>query len=584
MAKHKKFIFVTGGVLSSIGKGISAASIGMLMENRNIKVTMVKMDPYLNVDPGTMSPFQHGEVFVLDDGAETDLDLGHYSRFVHNAQFSRKNSFTTGRIYDTVIRRERAGGYLGKTVQVIPHITNEIKQHIFDATEDADLAIVEVGGTVGDIESLPFLEAIRQMKVEQGGENVMFVHLTLVPYIAAAGELKTKPTQHSVKELREIGIQPDILLCRSDRPIPKELKDKIGLFCNLPGEQVFTALDVSSIYEVPLYFHEEGLDEKIAEKLGMWTGRPDLSKWKTMVEKIRKPKAEVSIGIVGKYTDWRDSYKSLSEALIHGGVANDVKVNMLYIDSEEVEKGNLEALRSVDGVLVPGGFGDRGIEGKIKAIEFARTEGVPYFGICLGMQLAVIEFARHVAGLKNASSAEFKPEGKENVIDIMESQKNIKDLGGTMRLGAYPCQIASKYGGKPTKAFTAYGKEQISERHRHRFEVSNHFRPQLEDKGLLVSGKYLDKATGTELVEMVELPNHPYFLGCQFHPEFLSKPLQPHPLFSSFIKAAKELGKSTQRTLPGMQKADTTKAGGGGARAKTSKARATTEETFQGLA
>jgi CTP synthase len=553
MAKKQKFIFVTGGVLSSIGKGISAASIGMLMENRNIKVTMVKMDPYLNVDPGTMSPLQHGEVFVLDDGAETDLDLGHYSRFVQNAHFTRKNSFTTGRIYDTVIRRERAGGYLGKTVQVIPHITNEIKQHIFDATVDSDLAIVEVGGTVGDIESLPFLEAIRQLKVELGGENVLFVHLTLVPYIAAAGELKTKPTQHSVKELREIGIQPDILLCRSDRPISKELKDKIGLFCNLPGEQVFTAIDVSSIYEVPLYFHEEGLDEKIAEKLGMWTGRPDLSKWKAMVEKIRKPKGQVSIGIVGKYTDWHDSYKSLSEALVHGGVANDVKVNMQYIDSEEIEKGKLEALKSVDGILVPGGFGDRGVEGKIKAIEYARTEGVPFFGICLGLQVAVIEYARNVVGLKQASSAEFKPGGPENVIDIMESQKGVKDLGGTMRLGAYPCQILAKHGGKPTKAFTAYGREQISERHRHRFEVSNQFRPRLEEKGLLVSGKYVDKNTGVELVEMIELPNHPYFLGCQFHPELQSRPLQPHPLFASFIKAAKEAGKSAQRPLPGMQ-------------------------------
>jgi CTP synthase len=577
MAKQKKFIFVTGGVLSSIGKGISAASIGMLMENRGIKVTMVKMDPYLNVDPGTMSPLQHGEVFVLDDGAETDLDLGHYSRFVHNAVFTRKNSFTTGRIYDTVIRRERAGGYLGKTVQVIPHITNEIKQHIFDATQDADLAIVEVGGTVGDIESLPFLEAIRQMKVEQGGDNVMFVHLTLVPYIAAAGELKTKPTQHSVKELREIGIQPDMLLCRSDRPIPKDLKDKIGLFCNLPGDHVFTAIDVSSIYEVPLYFNQEGLDEKIAEKLGIWTSKPDLSKWKTMVEKIRKPKGEVTIGIVGKYTDWRDSYKSLSEALIHGGVANDVKVNAVYIDSEELEKGNLDALRAIDGILVPGGFGDRGVEGKIKAIEFVRTEQVPFFGICLGLQVAVIEFARNVAGLKGASSAEFKPQGKENVIDIMESQKDVKDMGGTMRLGAYLCNVTTKHAGKATKAYAAYGKDQVSERHRHRFEVSNKFRPQLEEKGLLVSGKYMDKASGQELVEMIELPGHPYFLGCQFHPELQSRPLQPHPLFSSFIKAAKDLAKSTQRSLPGLQKPESGKSG---ARAKSSKAK---EASFEGL-
>lgn len=554
MAKPKKFIFVTGGVLSSIGKGIAAASIGMLMEQRGIKVTMIKMDPYLNIDPGTMSPFQHGEVFVLDDGAETDLDLGHYSRFVSNAHFTRKNSFTTGRIYDAVIRRERAGGYLGKTVQVIPHITDEIKRHINDAAADADLAIVEVGGTVGDIESLPFLEAIRQMKVEEGGQNVLFVHLTLVPYISTAGELKTKPTQHSVKELREIGIQPDMLLCRCDRKLPKDVKEKIGLFCNLPGDQVFSAVDATSIYEVPLLFSEEGLDEKIIEKLGVWSGRPDLSKWRAMLEKIKHPRGEVKVGIVGKYTDWRDCYKSLSEALVHGGVANDVRVNMLYIDSEEIEQGkNLELLKSVDAILVPGGFGERGIEGKIKAVEFARTENVPFFGICLGMQLAVVEYARNVCGLKNANSSEFKPEGKENVIDLMHSQKGVTDLGGTMRLGAYLCEIASKYNGKPTKAFQAYGKEKVSERHRHRFEVSNGFRPKLEEKGLLVSGKYVDKATGTELVEMVEIPGHPWFLGCQAHPELLSKPLAPHPLFQAFIKAAKDASQTgSQSSLKGI--------------------------------
>ncbi len=553
MAKQKKFIFVTGGVLSSIGKGISAASIGMLMEQRGLKVTMIKMDPYLNVDPGTMSPFQHGEVFVLDDGAETDLDLGHYSRFVQSAQFTRKNSFTTGRIYDAVIRRERAGGYLGKTVQVIPHITDEIKRHMHEASNDVDLAIVEVGGTVGDIESLPFLEAIRQMRAEQGADNVLFVHLTLVPYIATAGELKTKPTQHSVRELREIGIQPDILLCRSDRKLPKDVKDKIGLFCNVPGEQVFSAIDVSSIYEVPLYFHEEGLDEKIAEKLGIWSGRPDLSKWAHMVEKIRNPKHEITIGIVGKYTDWRDSYKSLSEALIHGGVANDVRVNMLYIDSEEVEKGKDELLRSVDGILIPGGFGERGVEGKIQAIQYARQEGVPFFGICLGMQLAVIEFSRHVAGLKEANSAEFKPEGKENVIDIMESQKNLTDKGGTMRLGAYACQVQTKSAGKTTRAYSAYGRETISERHRHRFEVSNQFRAILEEKGLVFSGKHRNTENGTELVEMAELPNHPWFLGCQFHPEFLSKPLMPHPLFTAFIRAVRDANKGPQHSLKGIK-------------------------------
>ncbi len=553
MAKQRKYIFVTGGVLSSIGKGIAAASIGMLMEQRGIKVTMIKMDPYLNVDPGTMSPFQHGEVFVLDDGAETDLDLGHYSRFVQSAHFTRKNSFTTGRIYDTVIRRERAGGYLGKTVQVIPHITDEIKRHIRDAAEDSDLAIVEVGGTVGDIEGLPFLEAIRQMRADEGAGNVLFVHLTLVPYIAAAGELKTKPTQHSVKELREIGIQPDILLCRSDRALPKDVKEKIGLFCNVPGDQVFSASDVSSIYEVPLEFHEEDLDEKVGEKLGIWTGRPDLSRWQAMVEKIRKPKGEVTIGIVGKYTDWRDSYKSLSEALVHGGVANDVRVSMVYVDSEEIEKGgNLDLLRTVDGILVPGGFGERGVEGKIRAVQFARTEKVPYFGICLGMQLMVIEYARNVCGLKKANSAEFAPEGGENVIDLMESQKKVTDLGGTMRLGAYPCEITAKANGKPTRAFQAYGQEQISERHRHRFEVSNRFRPELEKKGLLVSGRYVNAETSEELVEICELPEHPWMLGCQSHPEFLSKPLQPHPLFAAFIRAAKEAKLGTQRPLPGM--------------------------------
>ena len=554
MAKQKKYIFVTGGVLSSIGKGIAAASIGMLMEQRGIRVTMIKMDPYLNVDPGTMSPFQHGEVFVLDDGAETDLDLGHYSRFVQSAHFTRKNSFTTGRIYDTVIRRERAGGYLGKTVQVIPHITDEIKRHIRDAAEGSDLAIVEVGGTVGDIEGLPFLEAIRQMRADEGASNVLFVHLTLVPFIGAAGELKTKPTQHSVKELREIGIQPDILLCRSDRALPQDVKEKIGSFCNVPGDQVFSAKDVSSIYEVPLCYSEEGLDEKVAERLGIWSGRPDLSKWQAMVERIRSPKGELTIGIVGKYTDWRDSYKSLSEALVHGGVANDVRVAMVYIDSEELEKGtNLDLLRKVDGILVPGGFGERGVEGKIRAAQYARTEGIPYFGICLGMQILVIEYARNVCGLKKANSAEFAPNGAENVIDLMDSQKAVTDMGGTMRLGAYPCQILPKSNSKPTRAYLAYGKEQITERHRHRFEVANAFRPVLEEKGLLVSGRFKNQQTGEELVEMCELPSHPWMLGCQFHPEFLSKPLQPHPLFAAFIQASKELGKGAQRPLPGIQ-------------------------------
>ena len=540
MAKQRKYIFVTGGVLSSIGKGISAASIGMLMEQRGLKVTMIKMDPYLNVDPGTMSPFQHGEVFVLDDGAETDLDLGHYSRFVQKGQFSRKNSFTTGRIYDAVIRRERAGGYLGKTVQVIPHITDEIKLHIHEAAKDSDIAIVEVGGTVGDIESLPFLEAIRQMKVEEGPNNVLFIHLTLVPYIATAGELKTKPTQHSVRELREIGIQPDLLLCRSDRRLPKEVKDKIGLFCNLSGDHVFSAIDVSSIYEVPIYFHEEGLDERIVEKLGIWSGRPDLSKWQVMVDRLRDPKGEVRVGVVGKYTDWKDTYKSLVEALVHGGVANQVRILIEYLDAEDLEKGKSDdLLKTLDGILVPGGFGERGVEGKIKAVEYARIHLVPYFGICLGMQLAVIAFARFVCGMKDANSAEFKPDGACNVIDFMESQRALTQKGGTMRLGAYPCHILPKIQNRPTRAFSAYKKELISERHRHRFEVANQYLGELEAKGLCVSGKNMDPETKTELVEMIELPNHPWFLGCQFHPEFLSKPLQPHPLFVDFIRAAK---------------------------------------------
>jgi len=553
MAKSKKYIFVTGGVLSSIGKGITAASLGMLLEQRGIKVTMVKMDPYLNVDPGTMSPFQHGEVFVLDDGTETDLDLGHYQRFVQNAKFTRKNSFTAGRVYESVIKKERAGGYLGKTVQVIPHVTDQIKENIEAAVDEADLAIIEIGGTVGDIEGLPFLEAIRQIRHEKGAENVLFAHLTLVPYIATAGELKTKPTQHSVKELREIGIQPDILICRTDREIDKEMKEKIGLFCNVPGDCVFSALDAESIYDVPLLLAEEGLDDKVVEKLGIWTGRPDLSKWKSMVEVIHKPKHEVKIGIVGKYTDWRDTYKSISESLVHGGVANNARVVPIYIDSEQLEKGDFSALNEVNGILVPGGFGERGIEGKIKAIEYARTQNLPFFGICLGMQLAVIEYARHVCGLDHASSAEFKPENDQNVIDLMDSQKEIRDLGGTMRLGAYPCQITPKFNGKPTHAFAAYQKDKISERHRHRYEVSNHFRPRLEENGLLVSGRYVDAKKGIELVEMVELPDHPWFLGCQFHPELLSRPLDPHPLFVQFIKASVQSSKGVQPKLKGIR-------------------------------
>lgn len=547
MAKQKKYIFVTGGVLSSIGKGITAASLGMLLEQRGIKVTMVKMDPYLNLDPGTMSPFQHGEVFVLDDGTETDLDLGHYQRFTQNAKFNKKNSFTAGRVYEAVLKKERAGGYLGKTVQVIPHVTDQIKENIKAAVEDADLAIIEVGGTVGDIEGLPFFEAIRQMKHQEGAENVLFAHLTLLPYISTAGELKTKPTQHSVKELREIGIQPDVLICRTDRVIDKDVKEKIGLFCNLPADCVFSARDAESIYDVPLFFAEEGLDDRIAEKLGIWTGRPDLSKWKSMVDVIHHPKRELKIGIVGKYVDWKDSYKSISESLVHGGVANSARVIPVYIDSEELEKGNLSKLEDVNGILVPGGFGERGIEGKIKAIEYARNEKLPFFGICLGMQLAVIEFARNVAGLDHANSAEFKPNNDQNVIDLMDSQKEVKDLGGTMRLGAYNCIVQHKHNGKNTNAYTAYGKEKISERHRHRFEVSNRFRPRLEEAGLIVSGKNVDAEKGVELVEMVELADHPWFIGCQFHPELLSRPLSPHPLFVQFIKSSLDSGKKQTR-------------------------------------
>ncbi len=539
MLKQKKYIFITGGVLSSIGKGVSAASIGMLMEQRGVEVSLIKMDPYLNVDPGTMNPFQHGEVFVLDDGSETDLDLGHYSRFVQGVQFTRKNSFTSGRIYDSVLRRERAGGYLGETVQVVPHITDEIKRSIRDACQNVDLAIVEVGGTVGDIESLPFLEAIRQINREEGLQNVLFVHLTLVPYIETAAELKTKPTQHSVKELREIGIQPDILLCRSDRRLPQEVKDKIGLFCNMSGEDVFSAIDVESIYEVPLYFHEEGLDQKITEKLGLSTTLPQLTQWENQVKKMRDPLSEVTLGIVGKYTDWRDSYKSLSEALVHGGVADQIQVRMQYLDAEEIEKEkSWDQLKAMDGILVPGGFGKRGIEGKIQAIQYARVNQVPFFGICLGMQLAVIEFARNVGQLKFANSEEFMPEGKDLVIQLMKSQKSLQEKGGNMRLGSYSCQILPKsLGGSPTRAFEAYQKEFISERHRHRFEVSNQYLPWLQELGLVISGKHSCAESKTELIEMIELPNHPWFLGCQFHPEFLSRFLNPHPLFKSFIQA-----------------------------------------------
>ncbi|WP_029910669.1 CTP synthase [Pelobacter seleniigenes] len=528
-----KFLFVTGGVVSSLGKGLSAASIGALMEARGLRVSMQKMDPYINVDPGTMSPFQHGEVFVTDDGAETDLDLGHYERYT-SAKLSRKSNFTTGQVYDSVIRKERRGDYLGGTVQVIPHITNEIKQKILDNAKGVDIAIVEVGGTVGDIESLPFLEAIRQFRVDRGRENVLYIHLTLVPYIATAGELKTKPTQHSVKDLREIGIQPDILLCRCDREIPREMKAKIALFCNVPEAAVITARDVGTIYECPQAFHEQGLDERIVDYLNIWTKAPDLSDWERIVERVKQPAGETTIAIVGKYVDLTESYKSLSEALTHGGIANNCRVNLEYIDSEALERhGISDAFAKVDGILVPGGFGERGSEGKIAAIRYARENNIPFFGICLGMQMAVVEFSRHVCNIEDAHSSEFHEEAKNPVIHIMEDQKKVKGKGGTMRLGAYPCDLK-----KDTLARRIYGTDHLSERHRHRFEFNNSYLKKLQTCGLVFSG--MNPEAG--LVEIVELTDHPWFLGCQFHPEFKSRPMEPHPLFESFVGACLKQG------------------------------------------
>jgi CTP synthase len=530
--KPTKFVFVTGGVVSSIGKGLASASVGALLEARGLRVTIVKLDPYINVDPGTMSPYQHGEVFVTDDGAETDLDLGHYERFT-GARMTRANNFTTGRIYEAVISKERRGEYLGATVQVIPHITDEIKARVRDATEGVDIAILEIGGTVGDIESLPFLEAIRQLKVEAGPQNAVSMHVTLVPYIETAGELKTKPTQHSVKEMREIGIQPDILLCRTKQPLNKATKDKISLFSNVPVEAVISAIDVSCIYELPLHLNSEGLDDLIAERLNIWSRRPDLSAWQRIVERFKKPsKGSVKIGVVGKYVHLKDAYKSLNEALVHGGIANDVRVELEYIDSEEIEREGAEKfLGNVDAVLVPGGFGDRGTEGKIQAIGFARTNRIPFFGICLGMQLAVVEFARNVAGLENANSAEFDRDTAHPVIDLMPEQRSVRSKGATMRLGGFPCTLKAG-----SIAAEAYGATEISERHRHRYEFANDFREPLEKAGLVLSGTSPDR----KLVEMVELTEHPYFVGCQFHPEFKSKPTAPHPLFARFVRAAVE--------------------------------------------
>ncbi|WP_243373047.1 CTP synthase [Geotalea sp. SG265] len=525
-----KFIFVTGGVVSSIGKGLAAASLGALLESRGLRVTHQKLDPYINVDPGTMSPFQHGEVFVTDDGAETDLDLGHYERYT-SARLSKKSNFTTGQVYFSVIEKERRGDYLGGTVQVIPHITDEIKSKIIENAKGSDIAIIEIGGTVGDIESLPFLEAIRQFKADRGAANVLYLHVTLVPFIKTADELKTKPTQHSVKELREIGIQPDILICRCEQDLPRDMKAKIALFCNVEEKAVITSQDAEHIYAVPLALHREGLDEQVVEKLNIWTKAPDLTPWQQVVEKLMNPsKGKVRIAIVGKYVNLTESYKSLSEALTHGGIANDCRVHLTYLDSEKIEQEGIDGLlEDVDGILVPGGFGERGTEGKIKAIEFARTRKIPFFGICLGMQMAVVEYARNVCGLEDAFSSEFKPDCLNPVIHLMEEQKGVSRKGGTMRLGAYPCTLA-----KGSFAQKAYGTLEISERHRHRYEFNNKNRNILVEKGLVLSGIYKEG----DLVEIVEITDHPWFVGCQFHPEFKSKPLNPHPLFKAFVAAA----------------------------------------------
>ncbi len=530
-----KYIFVTGGVVSSLGKGLAAASIGCLLESRGLKVNLMKFDPYLNVDPGTMSPFQHGEVFVTDDGAETDLDLGHYERFTH-AKLSRDNNWTTGRIYEQIIAKERRGDYLGKTVQVIPHVTNEIKAAMKKVAQDVDVAIVEVGGTVGDIESLPFMEAIRQMRQELGRDHTLFMHVTLVPFIAAAQELKTKPTQHSVKELLSIGIQPDILLCRTDRFLSKEIKSKIALFCNVEEEAVITAKDVASIYEVPLVFSREGVDSLVLRYLRLEAKDRDLKDWEDIVQRVYNPKAEVTIGIVGKYVEYEDSYKSLKEALVHGALAHNLKLNLNWIEAEGLETGDRtfeEQLVNYDGLLVPGGFGKRGIEGMLIGIRYARENKVPYFGICLGMQTACVEFARNVCGLADANSSEFDPATPHRVIYKLRELRGVEELGGTMRLGAWPCKIEPG-----TLAHKIYGKLEISERHRHRYEFNREYEETLTAGGMRISGSTPD---GT-YVEMIELPDHPHFIGCQFHPEFKSKPLEPHPLFKAFVGTAYEHG------------------------------------------
>jgi CTP synthase len=525
-----KYVFVTGGVVSSLGKGIAAASLGRLLVERGLRVTMLKFDPYLNVDPGTMSPFQHGEVFVTDDGAETDLDLGHYERFIDRS-LSQANNVTTGRIYLNVITKERRGEYLGSTVQVIPHITDEIKAALRRVAPENDVVVVEVGGTVGDIESQPFLEAIRQMRHDVGRENAIFIHLTLLPYIAAAGELKTKPTQHSVRELMEIGIQPDLLIVRTERPISDEIKRKIGLFCNVEFGAVIESPDVRTIYEIPLVFHEQGLDEKVVQKLGLVTQPPNLSRWRELVQRVLTPHQQVRIAVVGKYTEYVDSYKSVLEALIHGGIANDVGVEVNWISSEAFTNRDSASalLAGYDGLLVPGGFGVRGVEGMVEAIRAARVSGLPFFGICLGMQTAIIEFARNVCILEDSHSSEFAPECDNAVISLMESQQHVTDMGGTMRLGAYPCRLA-----RGSRAAEVYGVPEVSERHRHRYEVSNQYRDLFVQHGMRLSGLSPDG----QLVEIIELQNHPWFIGCQFHPELQSRPTRPHPLFAGFIAAA----------------------------------------------
>ncbi len=544
-----RYIFVTGGVVSSLGKGIASASLGAILEARGLNITMIKLDPYINVDPGTMSPFQHGEVYVTNDGAETDLDLGHYERFVR-ATMGKRNNYTTGRIYQNVIQRERRGDYLGGTVQVIPHITDEIKNCIKAGAGDADIAMVEIGGTVGDIESQPFLEAIRQMRIELGTENTLFMHLTLVPFIAAAGEIKTKPTQHSVKELRSIGIQPDILMCRTDHMIPENEKKKMALFTNVEESAIISALDVDNIYKVPKALHDQGLDEIVNKKFALDLPKADLTEWNNVVDALDNPTGSVNIAMVGKYIDLADSYKSLSEALAHAGVQTRTQVNIVYVDSEEIENKGVECLRDIDAILVPGGFGNRGIDGKIEAVRYARENSVPYLGICLGMQVAVIEIARHLAKLEKANSTEFDKNAEDPVIALItewqdatgqvEQRSEDSDMGGTMRLGGQECQLL-----EGSLAKDLYQSEKITERHRHRYEFNNNYQEQLEATGMRIAGRSLDG----ELVEMIEIPDHPWFVACQFHPEFTSTPRDGHPLFTGFIKAARDHKDSNMETV-----------------------------------